>query len=140
MKTDEDFGTGLLADVAGVRSQEDPPFKSGGGGLMGTAQDYLKIAQLLLNKGEYNGTRLLSAASVEMMTSNQLPQNLLPYHLTSFPGYNGSAFGFGVMVIDTPEVTLSSPKNEVSWAGMASNSWWISPRHQTALLALTQVI
>ncbi len=42
------------------------------------------------------------------------------------------------MVIDDGEVSPSAPKGEVSWAGMASNSWWISPRHGTALLALTQ--
>lgn len=47
------------------------------------------------------------------MTSNQLPAALLPYHLTSFPDYNGSAFGFGVMVIDDGEVSPSSPKGEV---------------------------
>lgn len=47
------------------------------------------------------------------MTSNQLPPALLPYHLTSFPGYNGSAFGFGVMVIDDAEVAGSAPKGEV---------------------------
>lgn len=47
------------------------------------------------------------------MTSNQLPPTLLPYHLTSFPDYNGSAFGFGVMVIDDPEVADAAPKGEV---------------------------
>lgn len=121
-------------------------------------------------------------ASVAAMTSNQLPARLLPYHMTSFPEYKGSAFGFGVMVIQDWEVapgtapegevrvvhgkegreggcclesfcrdrpvvvalnnptfmTLDAP-TQVSWAGMASNSWWISPKHKTALLAMTQV-
>ena len=83
---------------------------------MATTTDYLRFAQMLLNGGELEGTRLLSTESVAAMTSNQLPAGLLPYHLTSFPGYNGSAFGFGVMVIDDPEVTLSAPKGEVRGA------------------------
>ncbi len=89
MKADEDFGSGLATDVGAVDATEDPPFKSGGGGLMSTASDYLKIAQLLLNKGELNGVRLLSTESVESMTSNQLKEEHLPYHLTSFPDYEG---------------------------------------------------
>ncbi len=52
------------------------------------------------------------------MTSNQLPPGLLPYHLTSFPGYRGSAFGFGVMVIEGEEVTPSAPEGEVRGAGL----------------------
>jgi hypothetical protein len=50
-------------------------------------------------------------ASVAAMTSNQLPSHMLPYHMTS--GYKGSAFGFGVSVIDDWEVTPSLPEGEV---------------------------
>lgn len=139
MKVDEDLGTGLGGDVAGLRAMEDPPFKSGGGGLMSTAQDYLKVAHMLLNGGRSEGgVQVLGEESVRMMTTNQLLPEHLPYHLTSFPDYEGSGFGFGVMVIGEGEVSLSSPLGEVSWAGMASNSWWISPRHGTALVAMTQ--
>jgi len=139
MKVDEDLGTGLGGDVAGLRAMEDPPFKSGGGGLMSTAQDYLKVAHMLLEGGRSEeGVQVLGEESVRMMTTNQLLPAQLPYHLTSFPDYEGSGFGFGVMVIGEGEVSLSSPLGEVSWAGMASNSWWISPRHGTALVAMTQ--
>jgi CubicO group peptidase (beta-lactamase class C family) len=139
MKVDEDLGTGLGGDMAGLRAMEDPPFKSGGGGLMSTAQDYLKLAHMLLNGGRSEGgVQVLGEESVRMMTMNQLLDEQLPYHLTSFPDYEGSGFGFGVMVIGEGEVSLSNPLGEVSWAGMASNSWWISPRHGTALVAMTQ--
>ena len=48
------------------------------------------------------------------MTSNQLPAHLLPYHMTSFPEYKGSAFGFGVMVIQDWEVAPgTAPEGEV---------------------------
>ena len=53
-------------------------------------------------------------ASVAAMTSNQLPPGLLPYHMTSFPDYKGSAFGFGVMVVEDWEVAPSAPEGEVS--------------------------
>ena len=53
-------------------------------------------------------------ASVAAMASNQLPAHLLPYHMTSFPEYKGSAFGFGVMVIQDWEVAPgTAPEGEV---------------------------
>ncbi len=139
MKIQGELGTGFVGDMAGLRAMEDPSFKSGGGGLISTAQDYLKLAHMLLNGGRNaSGVQVLGEESVRAMTTNQLLPSQLPYHMTSFPDYEGSGFGFGVMVIGEGEVSLSSPRGEVSWAGMASNSWWISPSHGTALVAMTQ--
>ena len=57
---------------------------SGGGGLVSTAQDYLKFCQMLLNQGEYEGKRLLKKETVMAMTKNQLPDGVLAYGLFGF--------------------------------------------------------
>src|SRR5208282_4453520 len=54
-----------------------PTMPSGGGGLVSTAEDYYRFAQMLANGGEFDGKRILSPASVKLMTSNHLPENLL---------------------------------------------------------------
>jgi CubicO group peptidase (beta-lactamase class C family) len=140
MKVAEDM-EGLGAKLTELSATEDPPFKSGGGGLISTAQDYLKFANMLLRKGKSKeGRQVLGEKSVEAMTSNQLLPHQLPYHMAGFPDFEGSGFGYGVMVVGDGEVSPSSPLGEVSWAGLASNSWWISPQQDTALVAMTQVI
>ena len=50
-----------------------PKLESGGGGLVGTAADYLRFCRMLLNKGELDGVRLLSPKTVALMTANHLP-------------------------------------------------------------------
>lgn len=50
---------------------------SGGGGLLATAQDYLRFAQMLLNSGQLDGVRLLAPPTVKLMTSNHLPDKLM---------------------------------------------------------------
>ena len=54
-----------------------PTMPSGGGGLLSTAQDYLRFAQMLLNGGQLDGVRLLAPPTVKLMTSNHLPEKLM---------------------------------------------------------------
>ena len=67
-------------------------YLSGGGGLVSTARDYLRFAQILLNGGELEGKRLLRAETVRDMTTNQLPGEALPMTLGRIP-LNGLGFG-----------------------------------------------
>ena len=64
--------------------------EDGGSGLVSTANDYLKFATMLLNKGSFNGKRILNPETVEIMTSNQVEKKAKPYKF--------DAFGFGVTV------------------------------------------
>ena len=61
------------------RGQEEEPTKylAGGGGLRGTALDYFRFAQMLLNKGALDGARILGVKSVELMVRNHVPPELL---------------------------------------------------------------
>jgi CubicO group peptidase (beta-lactamase class C family) len=106
-----------------------PVMFSGGGGLVSTSRDYMRFCQMLLNEGQLDGTRLLRAETVEMMTSNQLPDGV----------YRNIRGGFG-LGFSVQMVKGKSPIGEYGWGGMASTHFWISPRDELAVVALSQRI
>ena len=120
---------------------EPPSMESGGGGLVGTISDYARFAQMLANKGELDGVRLLSPASVEMMGTNMLPKEVLT-------GSNGlgalrfsEAIGFGLdfMVVNDPRVagTLEG-KGSMSWDGAAGTWFWVDPTNDLIFIGMIQ--
>lgn len=126
----------------------DPPkLESGGGGLAGTAADYLRFARMLLNRGELDGQRLLKAETVELMTRNHLPgggdiTSLSPAG-DSFTesGYRGIGFGLGVSVTLDPAATgIPGTAGEFAWGGAASTAFFVDPKEDMAVVFMTQVL
>jgi CubicO group peptidase (beta-lactamase class C family) len=135
-----------MADVATVYTRSDkglmkqnlprplPPgveFFAGSGGLTGSAQDYLEFCQMLLNGGQWNGARLLSRKSVELMTDNAIG-NL---DLANYPvqGQNLSGYGFGLGVRVRKSTGASGWLGSVGdygWAGANGTYFWIDPKEQ----------
>ena len=111
------------------RYLEKPVLLSGGGGLVSTAADYLRFCQMLLNKGQLDGKRLLRPETVDVMTSDQLPEGV-----TRGPG-EGFGLGFSVRTTDGKR-----PRGEYGWGGMASPHFWISPKDELIVVALSQHI
>jgi len=124
-------GGGLKVVDDPLKSQylTKPTLLSGGGGLVSTVRDYVRFCQMLLNKGQLDGTRLLRAETVEMMTSNQLPKGV--YRNKD----GGFGLGFSVQIVKD-----TSPVGEYGWGGMASTHFWISPKDELAVVALSQRI
>ena len=124
---------------------ERPRFLSGGGGLWGTAADYLRFCHCLLNRGELEGVRLLGSRTVDYMTCNQLPQgaDLAAFGrpLFSETSYEGVGFGLGFSVTVDParNKTLCSA-GEYAWGGAASTTFWCDPVEQIAVVFLTQLL
>jgi CubicO group peptidase (beta-lactamase class C family) len=109
-------------------------FLSGGGGLFSTATDYLIFSQMLLNKGEFNGIRLLGRKTVELMTKNHLSNELLPVAESWLPG-SGFGLGFAVM-IDQSHILGSV--GEFEWGGAYNTFFWIDPTEHLIGLFMTQ--
>ncbi|WP_276502481.1 serine hydrolase domain-containing protein [Terrimonas pollutisoli] len=121
-------------DIKGEFTSDYPnsegTYFSGGGGLSSTAMDYAIFMQMLLNGGEYNGKRILSRASVNMMTVSQ-------YDKLNWPD-NKMGLGFS---IHTEKSLANSPLSPGSyeWGGMFSSSYWIDPKEKiVAQLFLNQ--
>jgi len=101
-------------------------FHSTCAGLWGTAEDYLRIAEMLRNGGVHEGKRLLSAEAVERMTTNQIGDLC--------PGLNGRdpapgiGFGLSVAVVEDPDAAGESlPAGTFGWDGVGTRRFWVSP-------------
>jgi len=90
----------------------DASMFSGGGGLVSSVPNMLRFAQMLINRGELDGTRLLAPATVAAMTSRQLPEHLAPIRENYPPGsdmwriFSGYTYGWGLNVLDRPEQAM----------------------------------
>jgi CubicO group peptidase (beta-lactamase class C family) len=96
-------------------------YYSGGGGLSSTAYDYAVFMQMLLNGGEYNGHRILSRISIQLMTQNQIGDLNL--------GDDKFGLGFGIVTEKGAGKTPVSV-GTFDWGGMFSSSYWIDPKEK----------
>ena len=118
---------------------------SGGGGLTGTAADYLTFCRALIHGGEIGGVRLLGPKTLQLMTSNHLPGGKyltdLSRSLFAEATYNGVGFGLGFSVTVDPALTLiPGSAGEYSWGGAATTSFWIDPAEDLIAVFMTQVL
>jgi CubicO group peptidase (beta-lactamase class C family) len=113
---------------------------TGGHGLVSTAADYLRFAQLVLNKGELDGVRLLGPKTVELMTTNHLPSTLLPMKMGEelMPGF-GFGLGFSVMM-DVPQSGMMGSVGLHGWGGYASTHFWVDPKEQLIGILMLQYL
>lgn len=112
-------------------------YESGGGGLTGTAMDYARFLQMMLNEGEYNDRRYLSPAIVDYMTSDHLGSLVKPgpYYLPG-PGY-GFGLGFAVRIADGMAATPGSI-GEYNWGGAGGTAFWVDPEQDMFVVFMMQ--
>ncbi len=118
-----------------------PTMPSGGGGLLSTAQDYLRFSEMLLNGGQLDGVRLLAPPTVRLMTSNHLPDKLMTgefgiglQHIRP-----GMGFGFDVAVFSDPAQAVDiTGKGTFLWDGAASTWFWIDPADDVVFVGMVQ--
>lgn len=124
-------GTGMQAQgeyVKGPRTSF-----SGGAGYLSTALDYSKFLQMMLNKGVYNGQRLLSRKSVELMLENHIG--------TKFPWGKGQGFGLGFSIHLAPgESGIMGSVGDFGWGGAYHSVYWADPTEELAVVYFTQLI
>ncbi|CAN5383082.1 serine hydrolase domain-containing protein [soil metagenome] len=123
----------------------DPSVKSGGGGLVSTADDYMRFCRMLLNGGELDGARIVSPKTLKLMTLNHLPggQELtqMSRSLFSETVFEGLGFGLGFAVtVDQARTRNNGSLGEYFWGGMASTAFWIDPIEDLAVVFMTQLI
>jgi len=118
-----------------------PVMESGGGGLVGTTMDYARFAQMLANKGELEGARILAPATVELMGTNMIPKNVLVNSngATSLRFNEAVGFGLDFMVVNDPRVagTLEG-KGSMSWGGAAGTWFWVDPTNDLIFVGMIQ--
>lgn len=118
-----------------------PTMPSGGGGLVSTASDYYRLAQMLGNNGQLNGVRVLSPASIRLMSSNHLPPRLLTGEFSIGLQVMRPGFGYGyncAVVFDPPEANLPDGKGTFFWDGAAGTWFWIDPTNDLVFVGMIQ--
>jgi CubicO group peptidase (beta-lactamase class C family) len=136
---------GGIEPIPGLPVHGRPRFLSGSGGLVSTAHDMHRFMELLRRRGELDGTRLVTPATVDLMTRNHLPGDAdlrsygsRPAH--DDPGNDGVGFGLGVsVVIDPTRTQAPSGLGMYGWSGVATTTFWVDPSRDLTLQFMTQV-
>lgn len=136
----------LLDDRAKHRMCREPALQSGGGGLLGSLDDYSRFAAMLTGGGELDGSRVLGRPTVDLMRTNHLPGS---GDLRDFAmpggygevGFDGNGFGLQVAVGLGPSATAGvGPAGDFMWGGAASTAFWVDPTEELWAVFMTQLI
>lgn len=136
----------LVDDPERSSYRREPKLLNGGGGLVGTTPDYLRFVGMLVNGGELDGRRILSRKTLELMTTNHLPDGAemadiaLPMGYGEV-GFSGAGFGLTMAVSKHPAATgVVGSAGEFMWGGAASTTFWVDPAEELAVVFMTQLL
>jgi len=127
---------------------QDPEFHMGGGGLYGTAGDYIKFTQMILNNGRANGTEVLKPETVTMMGQNHIGQlnmtrmtSAVAFATNDVNLYPDMEKKWGLsFLINTARTPEGRSPGSLAWAGLANTYFWIDPSRDVAGVILMQVL
>jgi CubicO group peptidase (beta-lactamase class C family) len=139
-------------DGSAVATDYDPTaqlgFLNGGGGLRGTASDYIRFLRMLLAGGTLDGARILAPATVAMMGQNHIgeligrPMRSVVAHLSQdadfFPGM-AQKWGLGFL-LNTQVAPSGRSAGGMAWAGLGNTYFWIDPVRGVAGVVLAQIL
>jgi len=147
--TTQSRSTGVLVETPNPASISSPV--AGDGGLNSTAPDYIKFLQMMLNEGKWQGKPILSKASIESMTSNQignvvmetqpaaLPTLTRPFPVGPSAGRDKFGFGFEITASNKENPNLRSA-GSYTWAGIYNTHFWVDPKRGIAGVIMFQVL
>ncbi|MGE5202041.1 MAG: serine hydrolase domain-containing protein [Acidobacteriota bacterium] len=127
---------------------QSPEFQMGGGGLYGSAADYLAFQQVFLNEGTFNGAQVLKPETVRLMSRNAIGDLNVRLLKTAVPAYSNDAeffpgmvkkWGIGFM-INTEQVPGGRSAGSLTWAGLGNTYFWIDQKNGVAGVILTQLV
>ena len=126
-------GGGLnRTDTEDLPFTERPQLIEGAVGLVSTVPDYLRFCQMLLNKGELDGVRVLQPATVERMTANGLSD--------AVQAARGGSMGWGLANVNVVIDKSSRLYGEYGWDGTAGTIFWNDPARAMITILMTQSV
>jgi methyl acetate hydrolase len=138
---------GTLASIP-FELEQEPEFHMGGGGLYGTAGDYIKFTQMILNNGKGNGNQLLKPETVATMGQNHIGELTMGKMTTAIGWatndvdlYPDMAKKWGLsFLINTAKTAEGRSPGSLAWAGLANTYFWIDPARNVAGVILMQLL
>lgn len=132
---------GALKDVSFPHPPTPPAFEGGGGGLVSTADDYLKFARMMLGQGEVDGVRLVKPETLELMAANRLTDEQRGHGFMGMPFWLSQGFGLGVsMILDAEKHQWmgAGAEGAYGWPGAFGTWWQADPANEMILIFLIQ--
>jgi CubicO group peptidase (beta-lactamase class C family) len=134
----------LLDDPAKSEYLTEPSFFSGGGGLTGTTEDYLRFCEMLRRGGELDGERVLGPRTIALMHENHLKdgRDLTQMAIGGFSETANEGVGFGLgfaSVLDTVK-SGQIAAGDFYWGGAASTIFWVDAREDLSVVFMTQLM
>jgi methyl acetate hydrolase len=128
--------------------EQEPEFHMGGGGLYGTAGDYLKFTQMILNKGKGNGNQVLKPETVATMGQNHIGElnmgkmpSAVAFATNDVDLYPDMVKKWGLsFLINTAKTPEGRSRGSLAWAGLANTYYWIDPARDVAGVILMQLL
>jgi CubicO group peptidase (beta-lactamase class C family) len=120
---------------------EQHTMPSGGGGMVSTAEDYYRFAQMLGNSGELGGVRILAPSTVRLMDTNHLPTSMLTgeFHIGAQTFRAGFGYGYDCAVLFDPQAADEPDgKNTFFWDGAAGTWYWVDPTNDLIFVGMVQ--
>jgi methyl acetate hydrolase len=138
---------GSLAPIP-FELEQNPEFHMGGGGLYGTAADYIKFTQMILNKGRGNGNQVLKPETVALMGQNHMGElnmtkmsSAVAFATNDVDLYPGMEKKWGLsFMINTARTPEGRSPGSLAWAGLANTYYWIDPVRDITGVILMQVL
>jgi CubicO group peptidase (beta-lactamase class C family) len=125
----------VVEETASTAWRVEPPFESGGGGLVSTLDDYFAFSRMMLNKGRYRREQILSRATVELMTSDQLTPEQRAGSEIFFGDF--SSWGLG-MAVDLQRREIFHTPGRYGWSGGFGTTAYNDPQEQMIGILFTQ--
>lgn len=114
-------------------------FYEGGHGLMSTLEDYHRFLELLRRDGRTGAIEILTPESVNALTTNAIQYQGAPAPQRGYGSQAGLGYGFGVSIIENPEVAgLSAPKGTYYWYGAMGTWFWVDPVNEIVFVGMIQ--
>jgi methyl acetate hydrolase len=138
---------GSLEPVPFEMAQE-PEFHMGGGGLYGTAPDYIRFVRMLLSGGTLDGNRVLEAETVRTMSQNHIGALNVTKMTTAAPEASNDfdpwpdqekKWGLSFM-INTQHTPEGRSPGSLAWAGLANTYFWVDPARDVAGVIMMQLL
>ena len=129
-----------LISLNGTFSRDFPKtlngtYLSGGAGLSSTAYDYALFGQMLLNGGDFNGKRILSPATIQLMIANQIGDHLMWGDANKTRRFG---LGFGILT-EYAERTTMIPAGSYGWDGMFASHYWTDPKNKMVVVFMRNI-